>query len=160
MRVLTHGCGGRAIGDENPVTFTMNLPCHGFRQLCYNRYRRAHMTSPFCLHFMLLNTKNRGSSVWQQTGNRRRCQTLPVSNVASYVRALLTLLLNSEKSKPTDLSAERGGMPSNVALLYFTGLLPPRKEVPRIYPSISRYIYLQSPSRSLLMNAGSGNLRY
>jgi hypothetical protein len=90
----------------------------------------------------------------------RKPETLPVSNVASYMQALLTLLLNSEKSRPTDLSAERGGMPSNVVLLYFTGLLIPRKEVPRIYPSIFRYVSLQSPSRSLLMNAGSGNLRY
>jgi hypothetical protein len=73
-------------------------------------------------------------------------ETLPVSNVASYVQSLLTLLLNSEKSRPTELSAERGGVPSNEALLHFTGLLTPRKEVPRIYPSLSRYVSLQSPS--------------
>lgn len=90
----------------------------------------------------------------------RKPETLPVSNFASYVQALLTLLLSSEKSRQRELSAERVGMPSNEALLYFTGLLTPRKEVPRIYPSVSRYVSLQSPSRSLLMNAGSGNLRY
>lgn len=90
----------------------------------------------------------------------RKPETLPVSNVASYVQTLLTLLLSSGKSRLKELWAERGGMPSNEALLYFTGLLTPRKEVPRIYPSLSLYVSLQSPSRSLLMNADSGNFRY
>jgi hypothetical protein len=62
----------------------------------------------------------------------RKSETLPVSNVASYVQALLTLLLSSGKSRPTEVSAERGGMLSNEPLFYFTGLLTPRKEVPRI----------------------------
>ena len=51
-------------------------------------------------------------------------------------------------------------MLSNEALLFFTGLLTSRKEVPRFYPSVCRYVSLHSSSRSLLMNAGSGNLRY
>jgi len=90
----------------------------------------------------------------------RKPKTLSVSNVARYVQALLKLLLSSGKSRLKELSAERGGMLSNEALLNFKGLLTPRKEVPRIYPSVSRYVSLQPPSRSLLMNACSVNLRY
>lgn len=49
----------------------------------------------------------------------RKPETLSVSSVANYVQALLTLLLSSGKSRPMEISAERGGMLSDEALLYF-----------------------------------------